>query len=117
MELWRRAGHAVRKKIAFFIFLGWILLLVGDRVDELRVYQGAQIAMYTIALASIVLLTGYSGQVSLGNGAMMAVGGYAAALTLNNLGSPVWVAFLMAIVASALFGAFLGTAAARLSGP
>jgi len=107
----------VRKKIALFILLGWILLLIGDRVDELRVYQGAQIAMYTIALASIVLLTGYSGQVSLGNGAMMAVGGYAAALTLNNLGAPVWFAFLMAIFASALFGAFLGTAAARLSGP
>ena len=107
----------MRKKILFFVMLGWLLLLIGDRVDELRVYQGAQIAMYTIALASIVLLTGYSGQVSLGNGAMMAVGGYAAALTLNNLGSPVWFAFLMAIVASALFGAFLGTAAARLSGP
>ena len=117
MELWRKAGLAVRKKVAFFILIGWALLLIGDRVDELRVYQGAQIAMYTIALASIVLLTGYSGQVSLGNGAMMAVGGYAAALTLNNLGSPVWFAFLMAIVASALFGAFLGTAAARLSGP
>jgi branched-chain amino acid transport system permease protein len=117
MELWRKAGPAVRKKIALFIFIGWVLVLVGDRVDELRVYQGAQIAMYTIALASIVLLTGYSGQVSLGNGAMMAVGGYAAALSLNNLGSPVWFAFLMAIVAAALFGAFLGTAAARLSGP
>jgi len=97
----------VRKKVAFFILIGWALLLIGDRVDEPRVYQGAQIAMYTIALASTVLLTGYSGQVSLGNGAMMAVGGYAAALTLNNLGSPVWFAFLMAIVASALFGAFL----------
>jgi len=107
----------VRKKIALFIFLGWILLLIGDRVDELRVYQGAQIAMYAIALSSIVLLTGYSGQVSLGNGAMMAVGGYAAALTLNNLGSPVWFAFVMAVVVSALFGAFLGLAAARLSGP
>jgi branched-chain amino acid transport system permease protein len=117
MESWRKVGLAVRKKLAFFVLLGWLLLLIGDRVDELRVYQGAQIAMYTIALASIVLLTGYSGQVSLGNGAMMAVGGYAAALTLNNLGSPVWVAFLLAIVASALFGAFLGTAAARLSGP
>ena len=117
MESWRKAGHAVRKKIAFFILLGWILLLIGDRVDELRVYQGAQIAMYTIALASIVLLTGYSGQVSLGNGAMMAVGGYAAALTLNNLDSPVWLAFLMAIVASSLFGVLLGIAAARLSGP
>ena len=117
MELWRRAGRAVRKKLALFILLGWILLLIGDRVDELRVYQGAQIAMYAIALSSIVLLTGYSGQVSLGNGAMMAVGGYSAALTLNNLGSPVWFAFVMAVVVSALFGAFLGLAAARLSGP
>jgi branched-chain amino acid transport system permease protein len=107
----------VRKKLALFIFLGWILLLVGDRIDELRVYQGAQIAMYAIALSSIVLLTGYSGQVSLGNGAMMAVGGYSAALTLNNLGSPVWFAFVMAVFVSALFGAFLGAAAARLSGP
>jgi branched-chain amino acid transport system permease protein len=117
MESWRKARHAVRKKIVFFILLGWILLLIGDRVDELRVYQGAQIAMYTIALASIVLLTGYSGQVSLGNGAMMAVGGYAAALSLNNIGSPVWLAFLIAIVASSLFGGLLGIAAARLSGP
>ena len=107
----------MRKKLALFIFLGWILLLVGDRIDELRVYQGAQIAMYAIALSSIVLLTGYSGQVSLGNGAMMAVGGYSAALTLNNLGSPVWFAFVMAVFVSALFGAFLGAAAARLSGP
>lgn len=107
----------MRKKLALFILLGWILLLVGDRIDELRVYQGAQIAMYAIALSSIVLLTGYSGQVSLGNGAMMAVGGYSAALTLNNLGSPVWFAFVMAVVVSALFGAFLGAAAARLSGP
>jgi branched-chain amino acid transport system permease protein len=73
--------------------------------------------MYAIALSSIVLLTGYSGQVSLGNGAMMAVGGYSAALSLNNLGSPVWFAFVMAVVVSALFGAFLGAAAARLSGP
>jgi len=110
------SAKKVRKKLLLFIFLGWVLLIIGDRVDELRVYQGAQIAMYTIALASIVLLTGYSGQVSLGNGAMMAVGGYAAALTLNNLQTPIWSAFMMAILVAALFGAFLGLAAARLSG-
>ena len=107
----------MRKKIALFILLGWVLLILGDRVDELRVYQGAQIAMYSIALASIVLLTGYSGQVSLGNGALMAVGGYSAALTLNNLHTPIWIAFLIAILVSALFGSILGAAAARLSGP
>ena len=108
---------AVRKRLLLLILLGWVLLIIGDRVDELRVYQGAQIAMYTIALSSIVLLTGYSGQVSLGNGAMMAVGGYAAALTLNNLQTPIWFAFVVAILASAIFGALLGAAAARQTGP
>ena len=61
MESWRKVKVVVRKKIFFFILLGWALLIIGDRVDELRVYQGAQIAMYAIALSSIVLLTGYSG--------------------------------------------------------
>ena len=93
------------------------MLLIGDRIDELRLYQGANLAMYTIGLASIVLLTGYSGQVSLGNGALMAVGAYSAALSLNNLKFPVWATFIVAIIAAAIFGMILGFAAARLSGP
>ena len=93
------------------------MLLIGDRIDELRLYQGANLAMYTIGLASIVLLTGYSGQVSLGNGALMAVGAYSAALSLNNLKFPVWATFIIAIIAAAIFGMILGFAAARLSGP
>ncbi|MEY3364691.1 MAG: hypothetical protein RL332_491, partial [Actinomycetota bacterium] len=30
----------MRKRLLLFIALGWVLLLIGDRVDELRVYQG-----------------------------------------------------------------------------
>lgn len=107
----------MRKRILFFIILGWVLLLIGDRVDELRLYQGATLSMYAIGLASIVLLTGYSGQVSLGNGAMMAVGAYSAALSLNNLKFPIWATFISAVVVAALFGMILGYAAARLTGP
>jgi len=107
----------VRKRLFLFIIFGWILLLIGDRIDELRVYQGATLAMFTIGLASIVLLTGYSGQVSLGNGALMAVGGYAAALTLSNFSVPVYIAFIVAVIVSSIFGAILGFAAARLTGP
>ena len=107
----------MRKRLFFFIIFGWILLLIGDRIDELRVYQGATLAMFTIGLASIVLLTGYSGQVSLGNGALMAVGGYAAALTLSNFSVPVYIAFIVAIIVASIFGSILGYAAARLSGP
>jgi len=117
MESSQQGRGVVRKRILFFIALGWFLLILGDRVDELRLYQGATLAMYTIGLASIVLLTGYSGQVSLGNGALMAVGAYSAALSLNNLKFPVWATFIVAIVAASLFGMILGFAAARLSGP
>ena len=117
MESLLQGRGAVRKRLLFFILLGWALLIVGDRVSNVRLFQGAEIAMFTIALASIVLLTGYSGQVSLGSGAIMAVGGYAAALTITNLQTPIWFAFLMAVLVSATFGAILGAAAARLTGP
>jgi branched-chain amino acid transport system permease protein len=100
-----------------FMLLGWALLLLGDRVDELRVYQGASIAVYAIAIGSIVLLTGYSGQISLGHGALMAVGGYAAAVASVEFGIPFWAGFILAALISGIFGGLLGIAAARLSGP
>jgi branched-chain amino acid transport system permease protein len=100
-----------------FIFFGLILFLLSNRVDELRVFQGATVAVYVIAIASIILLTGYSGQVSLGHGALLAIGGYAAALSRNHWGVPVWIAFCIAVLAAALGGYLLGLAAARLSGP
>jgi len=74
-----------RKRFFGFILLGWILLILSDRIGELRQYQGAFVAMYALAIASIILLTGYSGQLSLGHSALMAVGAYAGALSINNL--------------------------------
>ena len=41
-----------------FIIFGVILFLLSNRVDELRVFQGATVAIYVIAIASIILLTG-----------------------------------------------------------
>ena len=107
----------MRKRIIIFIALGIFFYLVGSQVDDYRLYQGSILAMYTIGLASIVLLTGYSGQVSLGHGAFMAVGGYSAALTLTTYDSPIWFVFLVAILSASFFGLIFGYAAARLSGP
>ena len=104
-------------RLLFFIGLGIVFFLLGNRVDELRVYQGATLAMFVVAISSIILLTGYSGQVSLGHGALMAIGGYAAALSREHLSAPVWICFAIAVLAAAAAGAVLGTAAARLSGP
>ncbi|MSW74695.1 MAG: branched-chain amino acid ABC transporter permease [Actinobacteria bacterium] len=104
-------------RFIFFIALGIVLFLLSNRVDELRVYQGAEIAVYVIAISSLILLTGYSGQISLGHGALVAIGGYAAAVANINFHVPIWLTFFIAVLVSALFGALLGAAAARLSGP
>jgi len=100
-----------------FIAGGVVLYFLSGMVDELRVYQGATIAVYVVAISSIILLTGYSGQVSLGNGALMAVGAYAAAVSHVSWHLPIVVCFFIAVIAAALGGALLGAAAARLSGP
>ena len=109
--------HSNVGRLLFFIFLGGLLFLASNRVDELRVYQGATLAMYVVAISSLILLTGYSGQVSLGQGALLAIGGYSAALARNHLSLPIWICFIIAILVSAMAGSVLGTAAARLSGP
>ncbi len=100
-----------------FIIFGLILFLISNRLDELRVYQGATVGIYVIAIASLILLTGYSGQISLGHGALMAIGAYAAVLARLNYNAPVWLCFAIAVLAAAAGGALLGLAAARLSGP
>jgi len=97
--------------------LGVAIYFLSGAVDELRVYQGATVAVYVVGIASIILLTGYSGQVSLGQGALLGVGGYAAALLRIQFNAPIWICFAVAILTAALAGAFLGLAAARLSGP
>lgn len=103
--------------IITFIFFGFILFLISNRLDELRVYQGATVAIYAIGIASLILLIGYSGQVSLGHGAFLAIGGFAAALARIHYEAPIWLTFVVAVLAAAIGGALLGLAAARLSGP
>jgi branched-chain amino acid transport system permease protein len=111
--------HKLSNKVRILIFLvlGFLIYLLSNNVDELRVYQGSQVAVYVIGIASIILLTGYSGQVSLGQGALLGVGGYAAALARIHWHLSVPLTFAVAILAAAGAGALLGIAAARLSGP
>lgn len=93
-------------------------------LDPYRNFQLATIAATFCAVAGLTVLVGSSGQLSLGQAAMMAVGGYGYALTANALtdaGVDGLARFILAmvggIVASGLLGLLLGLAAARLRGP
>ncbi len=94
-----------------------IVIVLGAILDPYNQGQLAVVSMLFIGVLSVTLLTGTSGQISLGQGALMAVGGYASALTILNLGWSMWCALAMAIIVSAMAGLLLGYAAARLTGP
>ena len=71
---------------------------------------------YAIAILGLVILTGMNGQISLGHGAFMAVGGYAVAFAVSRLNWPPEAAIAISAVVCALIGAFVGVVALRLSG-
>jgi len=73
--------------------------------------------MYVTAVAGLSVLTGLSGQISLGHGGFMAVGAYTTALLLLHLNWPFYAALLVAAAVTAAAGAVVGVAAARLRGP
>ena len=106
-----------KKRLILFVALGWVLLILGDRVDNFDLYQGSFVATYALAITSIILLTGYSGQLSLGHSALMAVGAYAGALSIFNAGLHPVIGLIISVFVAGIFGLILGLIVARLSGP
>ena len=109
MTLLRHLGAA--------IVLAVILGLLSVALNAFRDYQMAQVALYAVAIAGLTVLVGLSGQISIGNGAFMAVGAYAAALLLMHLAWPLAAVLAASAAIAALAGLAVGVAAARLRGP
>jgi branched-chain amino acid transport system permease protein len=77
----------------------------------------AHAGVFFIAIIGLNLLTGYTGQISLGHGALMAIGGYTtAALVVHEHWRDVWT-IPLAGVAAGIVGFVIGLPALRLSGP
>ncbi len=98
------------------IFFG-VMFYLGKVFDPYNQGQLSVVLMLFIGILSITFLTGLSGLISLGQGALMAVGGYACALGVLNFGLNYWQSIILAVLASLIAGWILGIAAARLSGP
>jgi branched-chain amino acid transport system permease protein len=105
------------RHLAAALAVAVIIGVASVTLGAYRDYQMAEIAAYVVAVAGLSVLIGLSGQISIGNGAFMAVGGYAAALLLLHLGWPLEAVFAASIVIAAVAGAVFGVAAARLRGP
>lgn len=70
---------------------------------------------YGILAASLNLLLGYTGQISMGHAAFMAIGAYGYAIFSKTLGLPAFVAAVLAIALSFVMGLVVGFACCKLS--
>jgi branched-chain amino acid transport system permease protein len=93
-----------------------LLLLLPFVLTDFGTGQFATVGALFIAILGLDVLTGNSGQISLGNGAFMAVGGYTTAILVANHGvQDVWTIAAAAGVAGAV-GLLAGIPALRLRG-
>jgi len=85
-------------------------------LNDFRAQQFAYVGIYLVALTGLNLLTGYTGQISLGHGAFMAIGGYTTAILMIDHGVKDIATIPLAIVVTGVAGVLVGIPAARLSG-
>jgi branched-chain amino acid transport system permease protein len=102
----------------------WVLLLVAILIAYTAPLWGSayvvstlnRIAYTIIAVQGLNILTGYTGQISLGQAAFMLVGGYVSALTTIHLNLPFPLALLAAGFGAGLVGLVFGLPSLRVKG-
>jgi branched-chain amino acid transport system permease protein len=121
-------------KGALLLAVALLIAFLPRFISEFRVSQFTLVAIYVIALGGLNILTGYSGQVSLGHGAFMAIGAYVGAIVAvgrpgleeARLNPPGWIplgdgmdplyTIPIAALVTGLIGVAFGLPALRLSG-
>ena len=110
----RALGTALWLLLAIAVLV--VYVLAPRFVSDFHTRDLAHAGVFFIAIVGLNLLTGYTGQISLGHGALMAVGGYTtAALVVHEHWRDVWT-IPLAGVAAGIVGFLIGLPALRLSG-
>jgi len=82
-----------------------------------RTYQLAFVGLYLVALLGLDILTGFTGQISLGHGAFMGIGAYTTTILVVDHGwRDLWTIPLAGLIAGAI-GILFGLPATRFAGP
>ena len=98
--------------IVFLIFLFTLPLFVGGRTLTLLNLIGISI----VSVHGLSILTGYTGQISLGHAAFMAVGAYTTGILTVYLELPFWIVIPCSAVIAGVFGIIFGLPSLRIKG-
>jgi branched-chain amino acid transport system permease protein len=103
-------------------YIGFAVLVAAVVVAPLvsthyRTYQLAFVAIYLIALLGLNILTGFTGQISLGHGAFLGVGAYVTTILVVDHGWNDLLTLPVAGVVAGVAGLAFGLPATRFAGP
>ena len=101
--------------VFWYSLLGLALLAAPLVLDEYFLLQMNFVLIYVIAGVGLMLLTGYTGQISLGHAAFFAAGAYTETILINS-GVPFLVSLPVAGLFSGVVGILVGLPALRLAG-
>ena len=110
IRLFKHSGYAWSYG-ALLVLVFLAPLLVGSYLQSQLVF----VFIYAIVGVGLLILTGFTGQVSLGHAAFLAIGAYTAAY-LQRLGVPFLVYLPLSALIAGAVGALVGFPALRLSG-
>ncbi|HRD98363.1 MAG TPA: branched-chain amino acid ABC transporter permease [Rubrivivax sp.] len=107
----------MRSRLNLWLVLGLVLLLAGLMAYGSSYFNQIAITtmIFVILAASLNLITGSAGLLSLGHAAFFGVGAYAAALLSTRLGWPFWLTLPAAGAISAAVGALVAIPTMRLT--
>lgn len=106
-DAWHRVG---------WVLGGTFLLLFPFLADAHWLAVGNLALVTVVGSVGLMVLTGYTGQISLGHAAFLALGAYTTAVLSSRFGMPVWVVLPAAGTVAALVGLAIGPFALRLEG-
>jgi branched-chain amino acid transport system permease protein len=98
--------------IGFLILIFLVPLFASSRVLNFLIVTGITI----IAVHGLNILTGYCGQLSLGQSAFVAVGAYTGGILASRLGIPFWLELPAAGLMAGIVGLFFGLPSLRVKG-
>jgi branched-chain amino acid transport system permease protein len=102
--------------LASLVVVAAVLAALPFMLSSYNVSLAAQVGIFFVAVLGLNILTGYSGQISIGHGAFMAIGGYTSAVMSRDHHTNLVLTMLMAFAICFVVGLLVGLPALRLSG-
>ena len=103
-------------RLLVFAGVAAVVALLPFQLSGYHQSLGARVGVYVLAVLGLNILTGYTGQISIGHGAFMAIGGYATAIMSHYHHTNLLATLPLAFAVTFGFGLLVGIPALRFSG-